>query len=129
MSKKDEEGFNTVIEAFKKGIEGDYSGFEGREAEEAIAEFLAFLTVDKELTKEFWLSGSVDQATIEELLLAYFSEPQKRIAGIKKYAQNPFGQDFGEMLKEWKLTPDKFGSLSGSDREFILAHWSAKRRG
>jgi hypothetical protein len=49
------------------------------------AEFLSRICVDPELDIEFWLSPDLDPSIGQEILIAYFTEPARRMAAIKKF--------------------------------------------
>ena len=49
------------------------------------AAFMAQITADPQLDTPFWMSNNIDPATIQEILIAYFTEPARRRVAIEKF--------------------------------------------
>jgi len=70
------------------------------------ASFMARITADPQLDTPFWNSDKIDPATIQEILIAYFTEPARRRFEIEKFRQ--------ERLRS-ELCGDVAGVGDGSD--------------
>lgn len=129
LSKTELKMHTRVMELMKRGVDQDYSGFDEKDAPEAIATFLAKITVDKELDYDFWMDDALDVSVAEELLYAYFTEPVRRLHNIASYAVTDFGQDFAAMLKDWGISdPKVFGEMSDESRAYLVTSWQEKNR-
>ena len=51
------------------------------------AAFMAQITADPQLDTTFWMSDNIDPATIQEILIAYFTEPARRRVEIEKFRE------------------------------------------
>ena len=51
------------------------------------AAFMAQITADPQLDTNFWMSDNIDPATIQEILIAYFTEPARRRVEIEKFRE------------------------------------------
>ena len=51
------------------------------------AAFMAQITADPQLDTTFWMSDNIDPATIQEILIAYFTEPARRRIEIEKFRE------------------------------------------
>lgn len=51
------------------------------------AAFMAQITADPQLDTTFWNSDKIDPATVQEILIAYFTEPARRRVAIEKFRE------------------------------------------
>lgn len=51
------------------------------------AAFMSQITADPQLDTTFWNSDKIDPATVQEILIAYFTEPARRRVEIKKFRE------------------------------------------
>ena len=51
------------------------------------AAFMAQITADPQLDTTFWNSDKIDPTTIQEILIAYFTEPARRRIEIEKFRE------------------------------------------
>lgn len=73
---------------FKRAASGDAEAaafLDSEPGDLVTASFLSQITVEPELDTMFWMSGGIDPSTVQEILLAYFTEPARRMAAIEKF--------------------------------------------
>ena len=54
-------------------------------ADELAANFLADITTDKSLDKEFWMRDDIDSSIMQELLTAFIEKAVSTVKGVKKF--------------------------------------------
>ena len=67
------------------GDKGAMNYLDTPEGDLVTAAFMAQITADPQLDTPFWMSDNIDPATIQEILIAYFTEPARRRIEIEKF--------------------------------------------
>ena len=70
------------------------------------AAFMAQITSDPQLDTPFWMSDDIDPATIQEILIAYFTEPARRRVEIEKFRKERIRSELCGDVKGVGTTPD-----------------------
>ena len=69
------------------GDKGAMNYLDTPEGDLVTAAFMAQITSDTQLDTPFWMSDDIDPATIQEILIAYFTEPARRRIEIEKFRE------------------------------------------
>ena len=69
------------------GDKGAMNYLDTTEGDLVTAAFMAQITADPQLDTPFWMSDNIDPATIQEILIAYFTEPARRRVEIDKFRE------------------------------------------
>ncbi len=69
------------------GDKGAINYLDTPEGDLVTAAFMAQITADPQLDTNFWMSDNIDPATIQEILIAYFTEPARRRVAIEKFRE------------------------------------------
>lgn len=69
------------------GDKGAINYLDTPEGDLVTAAFMAQITADPQLDTTFWMSDNIDPATIQEILIAYFTEPARRRIEIEKFRE------------------------------------------
>ena len=88
LSKKETRTHAEFLTQFRAAGAGDKVAIEFLDTPEGdlvTAAFMAQITADPQLDTTFWNSDKIDPATIQEILIAYFTEPARRRIEIEKF--------------------------------------------
>lgn len=85
LSKNEMKVHKPFMDAFLKALKGEENTLTDMDGE--IAAFLAAITRDNELDVTFWSSGDIDEQTASEILYAYYTEPARRLADVRKFRE------------------------------------------
>lgn len=77
--------FLTVFRDAGGGNKGAVEFLDTPEGDLVTAAFMAQITADPQLDTTFWNSDKIDPATVQEILIAYFTEPARRMVEIEKF--------------------------------------------
>jgi hypothetical protein len=83
LSRGEAERHKEMFSRWERALAGDEHAFD--DAEDVIASFLAYITEDPQLDRDFWKSNTIDDGLVNQILLAYFSEPVRRVQQIRKF--------------------------------------------
>ena len=75
------------------GNKGAIEYLDTPEGDLVTAAFMAQITADPQLDTPFWMSDDIDPATIQEILIAYFTEPARRRIEIEKFRKERMGTE------------------------------------
>jgi len=90
LSKAETKTHAEFLSQFRAAGAGDKDAIEFLDTPEGdlvTAAFMAQITADPQLDTTFWLSDQIDPATIQEILIAYFTEPARRRVEIEKFRE------------------------------------------
>ena len=96
LSKKEMQvhaGFLKVFRGAGAGDEAAILYLDTPEGDLVTAAFMAQITADPQLDTPFWNSDQIDPATIQEILIAYFTEPARRRIEIEKFRKERNGAE------------------------------------
>jgi len=82
---KAQTGFLTQFHAAANGDKDAIEFLDTEEGDLVTASFMAQITIDPQLDTTFWNSDHIEPATIQEILIAYFTEPARRRVAIEKF--------------------------------------------
>ena len=86
LSKSELKPHQKLLTKWSVSNESDRNFIESKEDEKRLAEFLEYITIDKTLTAEFWMSDDLAPEIVDEILSAYFVlEPARRMVDIQKF--------------------------------------------
>lgn len=88
LSKKETRTHAEFLKVFRGAGSGDEAAIlylDTPEGDLVTAAFMAQITADPQLDTTFWLSDQIDPTTIQEILIAYFTEPARRRVEIEKF--------------------------------------------
>jgi len=90
LSKAETKTHTEFLSQFRAAGAGDKDAIKYLDTEEGdlvTAAFMAQITADPQLDTPFWMSDKIDLQTIQEILIAYFTEPARRRVEIEKFRQ------------------------------------------
>lgn len=90
LSKAETKTHAEFLKVFRGAGAGDEAAIlylDTPEGDLVTAAFMAQITADPQLDTNFWMSDNIDPATIQEILIAYFTEPARRRAEIEKFRE------------------------------------------
>ena len=79
--------FLDMFRAAGNGNKGALDFLDTPKGDLVTAAFMAQITADPQLDTPFWMSDTIDPATIQEILIAYFTEPARRRVAIEKFRE------------------------------------------
>ena len=79
--------FLNVFRNAGAGDKGAMNYLDTPEGDLVTAAFMAQITADPQLDTTFWNSDKIDPATVQEILIAYFTEPARRRVAIEKFRE------------------------------------------
>ena len=82
------------------GNKGAIEYLDTPEGDLVTAAFMAQITSDPQLDTPFWMSDDIDPATIQEILIAYFTEPARRRVEIEKFRKERMGTELFRNAKD-----------------------------
>jgi len=88
LNKAETKTHTEFLSQFRAAGAGDKDAIEFLDTPEGdlvTAAFMAQITADPQLDTPFWMSDNIDPATIQEILIAYFTEPARRRVAIEKF--------------------------------------------
>ena len=88
LNKAETKTHSMFLDMFRAAGNGNKGAMEFLDTEQGdlvTAAFMAQITADPQLDTTFWMSDNIDPATIQEILIAYFTEPARRRIEIEKF--------------------------------------------
>ena len=88
LNKSETKTHTEFLTEFRAAGAGDKDAIEFLDTPEGdlvTAAFMSQITSDPQLDTTFWNSDKIDPATVQEILIAYFTEPARRRVEIEKF--------------------------------------------
>ena len=92
--------FLDMFRAAGNGNNGAVEFLDTPEGDLVTAAFMAQITADTQLDTTFWMSDNIDPATIQEILIAYFTEPARRRIEIEKFREKQLRSELFRNAKD-----------------------------
>lgn len=86
LSKSEMKQHEVILNRWTTAQDSDAQFIESEDDERELAVFLAYITVDDDLSAAFWLSDDLEPRIADMILTAYFiEEPMKRMSEISRF--------------------------------------------
>ena len=109
LSKKETRTHAEFLKVFRGAGAGDEAAIlylDTPEGDLVTAAFMAQITADPQLDTTFWNSDKIDLTTIQEILIAYFTEPARRRVAIEKFREERIRSELHGDVKGVGITTD-----------------------